>query len=619
MTRWAWAAARGSARAVVMWVALTLPTPTASGQSAGAVAVSNGLTLVARREVAGAMREFRRAAQDSNAAVRTAGEQWLGHLSWMVYADAKAAREHFDRAVIGAPDSSTILVERARLLGFQRRYREATRVAASALHCGVEGERRGLAARALVDVAVDGAFAAIGGNASIVDSIAPAAVREALDTLSGRVGLFPGRTADARALLEAGALLGDRAAIVSGSASYFLLMHSPTGPIPAPPADDIVTLAMRLADNRLYEPAALALENGRRGRRGRLSVAAEDAAAYGLFVHQLRAATNEFYRRALLGLAKEGDLDRAVNARTRSLWRALHWPAGVHEFYPAAVPGEVAKRFGSVMSIERGGAIPELYLAHAIDTYTTETLAERSSIPARVVVLDGIVSIGLEFWLLDGIGGRAGWVSGDSILEVRTTFTETPFRVWLALTDTRAFAAESAQHDDAADVARARVDSVAYLPGVAARLFRSGASVILDSLSRETMSSAERQAAFVRLLFDQLTETTIALHESRHLTDMRHPSPRRSKADAEFRAKIDEVAFASRPRLALTAILHPNVGAATPHGQANRRIMLGLIRWIRGHTSEIVGFDASVPALVQLPLLGDAQLRAAFQSMRPAG
>jgi hypothetical protein len=45
--------------------------------------------------------------------------------------------------------------------------------------------------------------------------------------------------------------------------------------------------------------------------------------------------------------------------------------------------------------------------------------------------------------------------------------------------------------------------------------------------------------------------------------------------------------------------------------------MLGLIRWMRAHGSEIRGFDAMVPVLPQLPLLTDAQLRRAFRSMDP--
>ena len=620
MMGWAWA----SARVVVAGAMFAAAAPAAGGQTAGAVAISNGLAMIARNDVSGAAREFRRAARDSDATVRSVGEQWLGHLAWMVYADATAAAEHLDRAVIGARDSSSILVERARLLRFRRRYREATRVAFEALRCGAEGERRGLAARALVDAAVDGAFAAIGANASVADSIEPLLIREALDTLRGRVDRFPGRTIDAWAMLGAGALVGDREAIGRGAASYFLLTHGMAGPPRPPPTDNVANLAMHLADSRLYEPAALLLDQERLIPGRKLSAKEDDAVAYGPFVHRIRAAANEFYRRALLGLAKDGDLDRSLNAQTRLLWRALHWPSGHREYYPAAVPGELARRFGTVLGIDQGPAIPELHLAQAIGTYTAVTAADSFHRRARVIVLDAIASNGLEFWLLDGIGGRAGWVSGDSILEIRPALTEAPFRAWIALTDPRAISAEQLRRDDAADITRARADSVAFLPGVAARLFRAGISTILDSLSRETMSATQRQAAFVGILFNQLTETTIALHESRHLADgRRRPT---SRADAEFRAKIDEVAFASRPRLAMTAILHPNIGDATPHGQANRRVMLGLIRWIRGHTSEIVGFDASVPPLVQLPQLTDAQLRAAFhwiggsqQSTNPPG
>jgi hypothetical protein len=46
--------------------------------------------------------------------------------------------------------------------------------------------------------------------------------------------------------------------------------------------------------------------------------------------------------------------------------------------------------------------------------------------------------------------------------------------------------------------------------------------------------------------------------------------------------------------------------------------MLGLVRWIRSNSAAVAGYDPALPALVQLPLLSDEQLRAAFQSMRRA-
>ena len=66
----------------------------------------------------------------------------------------------------------------------------------------------------------------------------------------------------------------------------------------------------------------------------------------------------------------------------------------------------------------------------------------------------------------------------------------------------------------------------------------------------------------------------------------------------------------------MTAILSPTIGARSAHGVANRRIMLQLARWIRMNGTSIPGYDESMPALLQLPNLTDAQLISAFASMR---
>lgn len=586
----------------------------------GVAAISNGIGQLARRDVPGATREFQRAADDSNAAVRSAGEKWLGHVSWMIHADALAASRHLDRALTGTNDTSGVNVERARLLGFQHRFREAARVALTAMRTGADAERRGAAARTLVDVTVDGAFVAIAAKGRPGDSLDVPSVREALDTLRTRVSRFPGRTADARALLNAAALLHDRDAMRAASASYFRLMHDSIGRVTGRESEklsaaawgDDVAAASTLAAHRLYE--SLALLAVQPGTDSRLA----DAATYGLFLHRLRVSTNAFYRRALLGRVRGGDLDRTLNAATRALWTTLYWPEGTPQYYPAAVPRELRKRFSTIMSIERD-AIPELRLAHAIDALVAPAPANSGRKSELIVVLDEVVSDGVDFWLLDGAAGRAGWVAGDSVFEVRQSFTETPYRTWMVLTDPQLAATElfRVHRDSIDDIARAGVDSAGFLPGVAARVFRAGASAVLDSLAHASITGVDEEIAFVEILFRELVGSTIVLHETRHLTDApRHSATQTLDVDGEFRAKIDEVRGARRPKLAMTAILSPNIGDQSAHGQANRRVMLGLIRWIRSHVVEIGGYVASLPPLTQLPLLTDDQLRAAFQSMR---
>jgi hypothetical protein len=170
--------------------------------------------------------------------------------------------------------------------------------------------------------------------------------------------------------------------------------------------------------------------------------------------------------------------------------------------------------------------------------------------------------------------------------------------------------------DSIGDVARARADSLGFLPGVAARIFRDGAKQLVDSLyAVRVLDPLGRQMAFSSAVFHALTQSSIERHESRHIADAR-TGRALPGAEAEFRAKVDEVADAERPRLAMTAILSPRIGDRSTHGIANRRIMAGLAKWIRANGAAISGYDATRPALLQLPNLTDAQLRAAFLSMR---
>lgn len=593
--------------------------------------VPNGIDALVRHDIRGAVREFSKAASSASPSIAAAGEQWLAHVSWTVHGNAVPALAHLTRALALARDSSMLLLERARLDGFQHRYRDAVHWAAEGMMRAVDAERRGLIARTLIALAVDGSYA--GARSHARDSVHLIVLRPVRDTLRARVGRFPGRTEDAQALLSAGILLSDADAIEMGWESYYALindaaaqaldsaralLHRGTAAMRLNPESEAAwrNIATGLAASRLYDATGLLVRAGRPAK-SIVPPDLRDAASYAEFLRALRASTEEYYRRALVGGSREGDLDRAINARTRSLWTTLRWPSPPPPFFPAAVPGELARRFGTVMIIDRGVPIPEIHLAHAIASFPPAGGVESPGPRPVQVLLDGLAANGLDAWLLDGAGGRAGWASGDSIFEVRTSFTEAPFRSFVALADPQSMPNELLRvyRDSVADIERARRDSVGYFASIAARVFRSGASVILDSLYAQEMPQADRQRSFVQIMYRQLTFTSITLHESRHLADEK-ATPRRSAADGEFRAKVDEVTGSRRPRLAMTAILAPTIGAQSAHGEANRRIMLALARWIRANGAAIAGYDGSVPALLQLPNLTDAQLIAAFRSMR---
>jgi hypothetical protein len=552
--------------------------------------VALGIEALARRDVIGAEAAFRRGTTADNPLIRPAAWQWLGHIAWKFRADTAAAIRYLDRALAGARDSSQILLEIARLDAMRGRHREAFHEAFEAMQRSGDGERRGIAARATADLAVDALFAATSWPFAGDETT----LGELRDTLASRVGRFYGRTRDARALMKVAALLRDTTALAAATRSYFALVE----PSLRPSLDSMMRGLSPAMTGGLFEQIALYVERDRRLGARHVSPPG-DLFTYGHFLHDLRGGIENLYRREVSGKARPGDVTRFLNGALHSLWREASWKQP--KFFPAEVSREIAKRYGAVMSVERSRGLDELYFAHHLGTYRLDG--------APVVVLDGAIADGIDDWFLDGTGGRAGWVANDTIYERRTAFTEAPFRAFLALTDPQTIPGELFRigRDSVGDIERARTDSLGYFPGVAARIFRSGAQAVLDSVRTPD--------AFIRAMFDNLTRATIELHEGRHRADARARRTQ-SAADAEFRAKLDEVTGAPLPRLALTAILSPTIGDDSPHGQANRRIMIGLNRWIRRNGGSIARYDARMPALLQLPLLTDAQLRAAFRSMR---
>jgi hypothetical protein len=202
-------------------------------------------------------------------------------------------------------------------------------------------------------------------------------------------------------------------------------------------------------------------------------------------------------------------------------------------------------------------------------------------------------------------------------VQVRPIFVEHAVSLWVSGDSSRhEHEAESIATDSAMDWRIAAADSIAYLPGVAARLRRDGRDSLIDSLRRAGVPDTALGNAFVRVASKLIRESSILAHEGRHAIDDAIFPPLGTE-EREFRAKLSEVAFAVHPKIVLSSIVHPNIGDATPHGRANARVMLGLIRWMRANASSIRGLDTSRSILPQLPLLGDEQIRRAFRGMDP--
>lgn len=584
--------------------------------------VLRGEEALQRQELGVAVNAFRQAAHDTSAFRRAAAERMLGVIEWRFYEDRAAARAHFGAALATERDTAATLVEMARLAVAEGRYREAVVNAESAIHSAGDDYAHRLAVLELGRAVSEAALATrVDGQASREapdDGDAAVAVSR-LTTLLART---PGRGDESHLLVLAAIVAGDGPAALRGIRSYYLVdvggpsMRSDVPRavaeleklLPAWHRDASRAQRQRIADAltraRLIDAAALVAPDG------------DAVIAYEAFCRRIAREADEYYRRTLLGESRPDELTRLYIRASHDLWPRLTWPAAPPRFFPAASDRELARRFGSVFQLGITGGYYDLHLGHVVGVQRLTVHQYGHEATVTFVVLDGMVSNGFQSWAWDDAGAHGGWQRGDTVVQVRPVFVEHAVSLWASVGPAqREREHQSIALDSALDWQLAGEDSIAYLPGVAARLRRDGRDALIDSLRRAGVPDSALGDTFVRVVSRLFRESSIVAHEGRHAIDDHLGSF--SAAEREFRAKLSEVAFAKRPKLVMSSIIHPNIGDATPHGRANARVMLGLLRWMHGHASEIRGLDVSRPLLPQLPLLTDDQLRAAFRSMDP--
>jgi len=163
-------------------------------------------------------------------------------------------------------------------------------------------------------------------------------------------------------------------------------------------------------------------------------------------------------------------------------------------------------------------------------------------------------------------------------------------------------------------------DQLGYLPGLRDRLARQvDDQVAADSRGEAARTGEPFEQVFLRRFWDAHVQHSIFVHEGRHALDHVEFTGLRSltSPELEFRAKLSEIEFARYPRMPLESIFSAELGAATAHGEADARVMRGLVAWMDAHRGQVAGFDAAVPTAEQIDKLTDQQFRDIATSMDP--
>ncbi len=460
---------------------------------------------------------------------------------------------------------------------------------------------------------------------------------EARERLHPVVSANRGALGPARVLIQVALFLGDGPTVLDAWRSYYLTIvgRKDAGVLDTPRADlvrllpawaervptgkDVGAVVEALARSGLLLEASIAATNPTWTRGvAPAGDGVEETIAYAQFGLAAEAHTNEYYRlMALNSPDTAGARGRLLDA-AGPLWQKLSWPGTPPPLTVGSLKKEVEARFNAEFGVGRTAGYPDLHFGHRVidDRMTVEQYGTSASL--RFIALDGMVSNGFQSWAWDYRQQHGGWARTDEIIQVRSAYAGQGLRIWRMLSDSLALRRmmEDLDRWTAEDWERAAQDSTAYLQGLAERLYMQGVAEVREDVQRKDVPPETVADSFLVAMERAVFSSSIVAHEGRHAIDRRLGLDL-PIADREFRAKLSEVAFALQPRLAFGGIISSSIGGSTPHGIANRRIMEGLLRWMRAHVEEIQGLDVTRPLLPQLDRLTNDQLRAAMRSMDP--
>lgn len=436
----------------------------------------------------------------------------------------------------------------------------------------------------------------------------------------------------ARYAMDAGLLAGDGHAALEGWKSYFWLDHAnrPTGFSQS--SDDIARAFGAGAGQRGSDASAGALAQilvraGFAQEAGWLASAHPRPTSGGeawtgvqaylkmrADLHSLVLAFNRKHARfpqadgkgieePILDVLRRGVRAAGVEAG------ADPWPA-LHELWD--LHGQIGDLNG----------VSGIMIGHAVEDRTITIEQGRRTGRIRYIALDNMIENSFSGWLWDGAGGPGGFaLDGTLIYQVRPGYVAGTLKaLGVALGGPpRETAIQEAAEASRNDRVRADAGTAVPLPGLGKRLKLRAIDEVAAKARSQAADDQGFSSRFRRLWWDLSLQSSIVLHEGRHVLDQQeYTGPAAlTGPESEFRGKLSEIGYSDLAPNALANVVGFEIDPASPHGQANKRIIAIYDGWIRAHAEEVAGYRGDEPAATQLDKLTDDQIRSIARSADP--
>jgi hypothetical protein len=582
--------------------------------------VDGAMQAYGRNRVAEAETVFRRIAADpaSSAADRASAHRQLARIAWLIDGNAPRALREIGAAAGAAERCSAARLEARVLQEAKRGDLLLARLEPLLKTCDrpeLADQIRLRAVAAGLDLAAAGRKDALGGSARLLEAVGT----ERREGLQG-----------ASISLQLALLQGDAPAALKAWKDYFWLSAGdvPPGlagayPAAAPvfeagldPAADVAA-RLRLVDLLVRAGFAQAAERFARSA-GLHRLAAADplwgkAQAYFEARRRLETEVLASNRRVARG-GSAADLEALLDSTLASLM------AGARE--SGDRKAALLHAYSVYARATDSDGYDSIHFGHAVErgSWPVEQYGHRAR--ATFIALDNMAANGFSSWLWDGSAATGGWAEeGPVIVQIRPEFTSEPFTGWALYSGgaARTELLEGLKREEATDMAALAAGDVAYLPGLASRIYLQVADQVGRAAKARLPPGGDLRRAFLAEYWRASFRQSMLFHEGRHALDksLVRGLARFNDSNLEFRAKLSELALGDYPRLSLVNINAAEIGSGSAHGKADAKVLQAYVGWMRGHSREIAGYDPKRPPLAQLDKLTDDQLRGVARGLDP--
>ena len=340
---------------------------------------------------------------------------------------------------------------------------------------------------------------------------------------------------------------------------------------------------------------------------------------YATYLDRLDATVKHFYKGTVRGEVDVYDLNKAFNEDSEWLWNQMIWRGSRPKYSRSAFIKEVRKRYKGLILFNTVDSFYGLHVGQIIldDKRIIRQYGQEAEF--QYTLIEHALTNGYVTWFTDGENAVGGWASSTgAFVQVRTGLNSKVTELWAMLEDPveRKKMAEQVARMSQGEEARARKNPYAYLPGLQFRLILEDSRAVVDSLRATGLSGNALRYTFISYMESMAEAAKIYAHEGRHSIDMKYKYQTGS-ANLEYTAKLSEIYFADRPFFMLGTLISSNLGNGTAHGDANLRLIKGIVGWMEANQSKIEGFDPTKPTLPQVGKMTAAQLKQAVRSLDP--